>query len=133
MYLLKIMQNHHGGVILIGDYIYGYSDKGGWMCLDYLKLDKDKEDPVWKSSKLDKGSLTFADGRFYCYGQGKGICALVEANPKEWTESSRFEIPRKTKFPRKQGAIWTHPVIANGRLYLRDEELIFCYDVKGLD
>ena len=133
VYLLKVMQNHHGGVILIDDYIYGYSDKGGWMCLDYLKLEKDVEEPVWKNNKLEKGSLSFASGHFYCYGQKKGECVLVEANPKEWKESGHFEIPQKTKFPRKSGGIWTHPVIANGKLFLRDNELIFCYEVKGLD
>ena len=105
------------------------------MCLDYLKLDKDHEDPVWEASdsKLDKGSLTYADDHFYCYGQDKGTCVLIEANPKEWKESGRFEIPQKSKFPRRSGAIWTHPVVANGKLFLRDHELIFCYDVKGLD
>ncbi len=133
VYLSKVMQNHHGGVVMVGDFIYGYSDKGGWMCLDYLKMDKDTEGPVWKSDKLEKGSLTCADGHLYCYGQKKGECVLVEPNPKEWKESGRLEIPRKTKFPRKSGAIWTHPVVANGKLFLRDHELIFCYDVKGLD
>jgi hypothetical protein len=132
LYLSKTMINHHGGVIRVGEFIYGYSDKGGWMCLDYLKLEKDNDDPVWKSNKLEKGSLTFADGHFYCYGQ-KGVCALIEANPKEWKESGRFEIPKKTQFPRKSGNIWTHPVVANGKLFLRDHELIFCYDLKGLD
>lgn len=133
VYLNKAMINHHGGIIRVGEYIYGFSDKGGWVCLDYLKLDKDKEDPVWKSSKLDKGSLVYADGLFFCYGQGKGVCAMIEATPKEWKELGRFEIPQKSKTPRKSGAIWTHPVVANGRLFLRDHEYLFCYDVKGLD
>jgi outer membrane protein assembly factor BamB len=132
-FLGKVMQNHHGGVVRVDKFIYGFSDKGGWMCLDFLKLDADHEDPVWKSSKLDKGSLTYADGHFYCYGQGKGTCVLLAANPKEWAESGRFEIPKKTQFPRKSGAIWTHPVVANGKLFLRDHELIFCYDIKALD
>ena len=133
IYLNKAMVNHHGGVIRVDDFIYGYSDRGGWLCLDFLKLTKDNDEPAWKSNKLDKGSLTFADGHFYCYGQNKGTCALVEANPKEWIEKGRFEIPKKSQFPRRAGQIWTHPVVANGRLYLRDHELLFSYDVKSVD
>ena len=98
VYLNKTMQNHHGGVVCVNNFIYGYSDKGGWMCLDFLKLDKDHEDPLWKCSKLDKGSITYADGHFYCYGQGKGTCTLIEANPKEWKESGRFEFRRRRSF-----------------------------------
>ena len=132
VYLNKAMMNHHGGVILLDNFIYGYSDKGGWMALDFRNLTADKEDPAWKSNKLEKGSITFGDGCFYCYSQ-KGTCALIDANPKEWKELGRFDIPAKSKFPRKSGAIWTHPVVANGKLFLRDHELLFCYDVKGLD
>jgi hypothetical protein len=56
--------------------------------------------------------------------------ALVEATPKEqWKEVGRFKIPQETKKTRK-GGIWTHPVVANGRLYLRDQDLIFCFDIK---
>lgn len=133
VYLSKTMQNHHGGVVCIGDKLYGFSDKGGWMCLDFLKITPEMEEPIWKSSKLDKGSLTYADGHFYCYGSKAGTCVLIEANPKEWKESGRFDIPKKSQFPRRSGAIWTHPVVANGRLYLRDHEMLFCYDIKGLD
>lgn len=135
IYLNKAMVNHHGGVVRIDDFIYGYSDRGGkWLCLDYLKLDKDNEAETWKSDKLDKGSLTFADGHFYCYGQKKGTCVLIEASPKEWKETGRFELPKKSAFPRRSGLIWTHPVVANGKLYLRDHELLFCFEVqKRLD
>ncbi len=133
VYLNKSMVNTHGGVLRVGEYIYGNSDRGGWVCLDYLKLAADKEDPAWKSNKLERGSLAYADGHLYLYGAGKGTCALVEANPKEWKESGRFDIPQKSQFPRKSGGIWTHPIVANGKLFLRDHELIFCYDVKGLD
>ncbi|MCE9532140.1 MAG: PQQ-like beta-propeller repeat protein [Planctomycetes bacterium] len=133
IYLNKAMLNQHGGVINFENFLYGFSDKGSWLCLDYLKLDKDNETPAWKSSKLDKGSITFADGHFYCYGQGKGVCVLIEANPKEWKETGRFEIPKKSKFPRRSGAIWSHPVVANGKLFLRDHEVLSCFDVKGLD
>jgi outer membrane protein assembly factor BamB len=125
----KLMQNHHGGVVRVGDYLYGYSDNGGrWICLEYKD---DATDPVWQNKTLEKGSLIVADGHMYCYGQGKGVCALVEVSTKSWKETGRFEIPEKSKFERRGGAIWTHPVVANGKLYLRDHELLFCFDIAA--
>jgi outer membrane protein assembly factor BamB len=125
----KVLVNQHGGAIRIGDYIYGHSDNGNkWVCIEYKT---DSPDPVWESKALEKGSLVAADGHLYCYGQGKGICALVEASPKEWKEKGRFEIPEKSKLPRRDGLIWAHPVVANGKLYLRDQELLFCYDIAA--
>jgi hypothetical protein len=119
------MSNHHGGVLKVGDYLYGHSDGVGWVCQEF-KTGK----VVWKSSKLGKGSLTCADGMLYLYSEGKGTCVLIEASPSEWKEHGRFTIPRETKLARKGGHIWTHPVVANGRLYLRDQDLLYCYDVK---
>src|SRR5262249_43102186 len=120
------MDNHHGGVVLVGDHVYGYSDAKGWVCQNIAdgKL-------VWKEKeKLDKGSLTCADGRLYCYSE-TGVLVLPEASPAGWKEHGRFEIPRKTKVERKYDPnIWTHPVVVNGRLYLRDQDLIFCYDIS---
>jgi outer membrane protein assembly factor BamB len=118
------MYNHHGGVVLVGDDIYGYSDGKGWVCQEF-QSGKER----WASKKLGKGSLTCADGRLYCYTEGDGTCCLVDASPDGWKEEGRFKIPRTSKLNR-QGMIWTHPVVANGRLYLRDQDLLYCYDVK---
>jgi outer membrane protein assembly factor BamB len=122
------MVNHHGGVVLVGDYLYGYTggnERGlhAWICQD-LKTG----DMKWsEEKKLGKGSVTYADDRLYLYSEDTGTAALVEANPKEWKEHGRFTVPDKSK---KHRSFWTHPVVANGRLYLRDQDLIFCYDVK---
>jgi outer membrane protein assembly factor BamB len=123
--------NHHGGVVRIGDFIYGHTDHGGkWVCYDYKK---GGEDFVWESKALGKGCVACADGYLYCVGEDpkKGIVALVEASPKGWNEKGRFELPEKSTFPRRSGMIWTHPVIANGKLYLRDHEWLFCYDIAA--
>jgi outer membrane protein assembly factor BamB len=126
VYANKAMTNHHGGVVKVGDYIYGYSDGGGWTCLEFKT-----GNVVWKENrKLGKGSITAADGRLYCYSENDGTVALIEASPEGWKECGRFKIPKQTKLPRKRGKIWTHPVVANGQLYLRDQDLIFCYQVK---
>jgi outer membrane protein assembly factor BamB len=130
VYTNKKMQNHHGGVVLIDGHIYGWSGntngRGQWECQNLLT-----GDVVWQSNKFAQaGSLTCADGHLYCYGQTDGTVVLVEPSKEGWKEHGRFTIPRQTEIPRKQGHIWTHPVVANGKLYLRDQELLFCYVVK---
>jgi hypothetical protein len=67
----------------------------------------------------------------YCYGEDDGIAVLVEASPQGWKEKGRFEIPQKTSHRSVNGKVWTHPVVANGKLYLRDQDLLFCYDVRA--
>jgi outer membrane protein assembly factor BamB len=126
VYANKEMSNHHGGVVKVGEYIYGHSEHGGWVCQE-LKTGK----VVWKSNKFPKGSLTCAGDRLYLYSEDEGTCVLIEPSPVGWKEHGRFTIPRQTKLPRKSGHIWTHPVVANGRLYLRDQDLIFAFDVRA--
>ncbi len=75
-------------------------------------------------------SLTAADGQLYCYGEDTGTVLLIEATPKGLYVNGRFAIPEQTTLKRKSGKIWTHPVVADGKLYLRDQDLMFCYDVK---
>jgi hypothetical protein len=55
---------------------------------------------------------------------------LIEASPDAWKEHGRFALPKTTSIRARQGGVWTHPVVANGRLYLRDQNLLFCFDVK---
>jgi outer membrane protein assembly factor BamB len=117
--------NHHGGVILVGDYLYGHSDKGGWTCLDF-KTGEIK----WQEKKLGKGAVGFADGMLYCLDENTGACVLVEASPNGWNEKGRFTLDPQTTIRAKDGRIWVHPVISHGRLYLRDQDLIHCYAVK---
>jgi outer membrane protein assembly factor BamB len=127
VYANKTMTNQHGGVVLIGDYVYGYSDGPGWVCQEFKTGRR-----MWaERRKLGKGSLTYADGHLYCYSEDNGTVVLIEASPAGWHETGRFTIPTQTSQPRKSGLIWTHPVVANGRLYLRDQDLIYCYDVAN--
>jgi outer membrane protein assembly factor BamB len=122
----KLMDNKHEGVLRVGDYVYGWSDRGNvWLCQEF-KTGKE----MWRSKQLGKGSLTCADGMLYCYTETDGTVALVEATPKGWHEKGRFTIPSHTKRREYRNNIWTYPVVANGKLYLRDQELLFCYQVK---
>jgi outer membrane protein assembly factor BamB len=121
------MKNQHGGVVLVDGRVYGYSDGGGWLCQDFLTGAE-----VWRDrSELGKGAIAYADGHLYCYTEGEGTIALIEAGADGWKQTGRFDIPERTQLPRGAGAIWTHPVIARGKLFLRDQELLFCYDIAA--
>ncbi|MCG8433287.1 MAG: polyvinylalcohol dehydrogenase, partial [Gammaproteobacteria bacterium] len=127
VYENKVMKNKHDGTVVIGDHLYGYSNGGGWTCQDILTGKR-----VWRErGALGKGSVGYADGMLYCLSEDDGIVALVEATPEAWNEVSRFTLSPQTELRKANGRIWTHPVIVDGRLYLRDQELLFCFDVKA--
>jgi outer membrane protein assembly factor BamB len=134
-----LISNHHGGVIFRDGAIFGHTDHsmkgavernvGTWVA---VALDKDPEKAVlWRSDKLEKGSITYADGHFYCYGQTKGTLVRIKASKAGWEEAGRFDIPKTTPHRPPSGKVWPHPVVAAGKLFLRDYDLLFCYDVKG--
>lgn len=128
VYSTRVMQNHHGGVILLDGHVYGYCNRNGLIC---QRL-KDGE-IVWRSNKVGKGSIVCVDGHLVHYAERDGTVTLVEATKDEYKEKGRFTVPKATKLERPQRAranVWAHPVVANGRLYLRDQECLFCYDVK---
>ena len=126
LYQNAVMKNHHGGVVLCGGNIYGYSDGAGWMCQE-MKTGK----VLWtERAKLGKGALTCADGMLYCQDEASGNLVLVEASPLRWEERGRFRLAPQSAQRSPQGKIWTHPVVSSGRLYLRDQEVVFCYDVR---
>ena len=120
------MVNHHGGVILVDGKLYGHSDKGEWTCQDFMT-----GETVWKNESLGKGAVAYAAGHLVCLDEKSGEVALVEASPAGWKEKSRFTLAPQTTQRKPQGRIWVHPVIVNGLMYLRDQELIHCYDVRG--
>lgn len=125
VYENKVIKNHHGGVVLVGDYLYGHGDVT-WECQNFKTGEE-----VWNSKSLGKGAVGFADGMLYCLEESSGTVVLVEASPKGWKESGRFKLDPQTKIRSARGKIWTHPVISNGKLYLRDQDLIYCFDVKA--
>jgi outer membrane protein assembly factor BamB len=117
VYFRSEMQNHHGGLVLVDGYLYG--EGGGQLyCIDF-KSGK----VMWHEGRPGKGSIASADGRLYYRSEG-GPVTLVEANPKKYVERGRFEPPKGNH------SAWAHPVLANGKLYLRHADLLLCYDVK---
>jgi len=127
VYATTEMQNHHGGMILLDGYLYGAAggnEGGALVCLDF-KTGKVMWDQRQSAGRRAKGSLALADGLLY-YRMEDGAILLIEPNPEKYIERSRFEQPDRTNLP-----AWPHPVIANGKLYIRDQDVLFCYDVKA--
>lgn len=127
VYATTDMQNHHGGMILLDGYLYGASggnEGGALVCLDF-KTGKVMWDQRESAGRRAKGSLAFADGRLY-YRMENGTVLLIEPSPKQYLERGRFEQPDRRRQP-----AWAHPVIANGRLYIRDQDVLFCYDIEA--
>jgi outer membrane protein assembly factor BamB len=122
VYANKVMVNHHGGVIKVGDHLYGHSEGKGWTCQNF----KTGEATWAEKDKLKKGAVAYADGMLYCREEDSGTVALLEASPTGYNEKGRFKQPERAK-----EKAWTHPVVCNGKLYLRDQDLLFCYDVKA--
>ena len=126
-YTKKVIGNKHSGVVRVGEYVYGHDDREGLTCQEF------KTGTVaWSAEKkLESSSLVAADGHLYCYGQRTGAVVCVEATPAAFVEKGRFTIPQTSAKRKSSGGIWTHPVIADGKLYLRDQELLFCFDLRG--
>jgi outer membrane protein assembly factor BamB len=119
VYFTKFMQNKHDGVVLLDGYLYG-ANGNRLTCLKFM----DGKRAVWSSTRPGKGSILYADGRLY-YRSEHGPMYLVEANPRRYVQHGQFEPPDQSGKP-----TWPYPVIANGKLYLRDQNVLLCYDVK---
>ena len=122
-YFTTNMQNHHGGMIVIDGALYGANggNGGGMMaCIDFQS-----GETLWRDRKGPKGALLYADGRLYLRSE-EGPIVLVEPSKEGFVERGRFEQPDRSSAP-----AWAHPIVANGKLYIRDQGLLLCYDVKA--
>lgn len=118
------LQNHHGGLILDQGTIYTGSghNKGFPVAVAF-----DSGEVAWGPIRNDgqsSAAITYADGRVYFRYQN-GLMILVEANPEEYIEHGSFPIPDAKK------PSWSHPVVANGKLYLREQDNLFSYDITA--
>lgn len=122
------IENHHGGVILYEGHLYGFCNRNGFVCQNFKT-----GETVWKhkTREFRKGAVALADGMLYLVDESSGNIGLIEATSKGWTPKGQFKLSPQTKQRNPKGRIWSHPVIVNGKLYLRDQELLHCYDVKG--
>ncbi|EMI16981.1 polyvinylalcohol dehydrogenase [Rhodopirellula maiorica SM1] len=124
----KSMMNHHGGVVLHEGVIYGCTKANGGM---WMAQDLESGETLWEHRMRPNrsGSICFADGMLYCYNDEEGSVVLVEPNRIEWKPKGTLTLPRETELPRDKGAIWAHPVVADQMLIIRDQDLIFAFDI----
>ena len=119
LYLEKALTGGLGGAVLVDGHLYG-GTATGMFCAEFA-TGKVK----WTEQPPGNVSVCFADGRVYARSHRTGDVILVEPNPKEFVEKGRLKQPERSKVP-----AWPHPVVANGGLYLRDMDVLLCYDVK---
>ena len=118
IYLTREMQNHHGGVVLVDGYLYGYNNSI-LTCLEFATGKM-----MWRNRSVGKGAVTAANGHLYIIGEDH-VVGLVEATPAGYREKGRFQI-------RDLGApAWAHLVVDAGRLYIRNQQTLTVYDVQA--
>ncbi|MGH7194803.1 MAG: PQQ-binding-like beta-propeller repeat protein, partial [Candidatus Saccharimonadales bacterium] len=121
--LNKALANKHGGVVLVGDYVYGDSeDKGILFCAELMT-----GEVKWKERGPGSGSaaVAAADGCLYI-NYGNGVMALAKASPEAFTVLSSFTVPGSGERPS-----WMHPIVLDGKLYVREQDRLLCYDVRA--
>jgi outer membrane protein assembly factor BamB len=118
IYFTRDMQNHHGGVVLVNGYLYGF-DNSILTCLEFAT---GKE--MWQHRSVGKGSVSYADGHLYLFSENR-VVGLAEATPMGYREKGRFTIAEQNWYS------WAHPVVSGGRLYLRDQGILAAYDIDA--
>jgi outer membrane protein assembly factor BamB len=128
VYSQKEIGSKLSGVVLAGKSVYGYHEDRGWLCQEFEAgaIKWPKRPPA---GALKSGGVIAAGGRLYILDE-TGVAGLVVADPHKYLEVGRFKLPKESKKRKGNGKVWTHPVLSDGKLYLRDQEYIFCYQVK---
>ena len=118
IYFSREMMNHHGGVVLLNGYLYGFNN----AILSCVEFATGKM--VWRDRSVGKGTLTYADGLLYLLGENN-VVGLADASPAGYKEKGRFQIA-------DQGwPSWAHPVVCGGKFYIRNQGALACYDIKA--
>ena len=118
VYFTREMRNHHASSVLVGDHLYGFSSH----ILTAMHFDSGKV--AWRDRSVGKGSVIYADERLYLLSEG-GVVGLAEPTPEGYREHGRFQI-ETGRLP-----TWAHPVVSGGRLYMRDQDTVYAYDVRA--
>jgi outer membrane protein assembly factor BamB len=122
----NVFQNHHGGLVLVGDYVYGgHGQNQGFPTCVELTTGKIK----WGGKRgpgTGSAAVVYADGQCY-FRYEDGLMALISANPKTYKPSGSFKIPKVPGAERS----WSHPVVAGGKLYLREQDSLFVYKLRA--
>ena len=118
IYFSRDMQNHHGGVVLLKGYLYGFSN-AILTCMEFAT-----GKVVWRDRSVGKGTVTYADGQLYLLSENN-IVGLADATHEGYNEKGRFRIADQGK------PSWAHMAVCGGRLYIRNQGMLSCYEVKA--
>ena len=127
VYANKNMVNQHGGVVLMNGHIYGHSDNAGWVCQNLKTGER-----IWGQRNREgivRGVTLGVDEHLILLDERSGAVAVVAASPEGWKELGRMEFPERTEIRTVDNMLWTHPCIADNKLFLRDHDLLFCFDL----
>ncbi len=113
-----------GGAVLVGDYLYGTGSQS-LLCVEFLT-----GNVKWENRALGPASICYADHRLYLHGEN-GEVALAEATPDGYREKGHFSPPEQPVRKNDLERAWAYPVVADGRVYVRDHQMLWCYDVRG--
>ena len=118
VYFTTNLQNHHGGVVLVDGYLYGFH-QSILVCMEFAT-----GEVMWRDRSVGKGSVTYADGQLYVLSENN-VVGLVDASPSAYVEKGRFQISDE------DWPSWAHPVVSGGRLYIRNQAHLSAYDLLG--
>lgn len=122
-WITEVLDNHHGGIVKLGDYIYGSSwdnnANGKWVCLNW-----NTGETMYETTWFNKGQIIAAGDYLYCYDEKFGNVGIAKADPNEFKVISAFKITQGNR-----GPFWAHPVIDNGLLYIRHEDAFMVYNI----
>jgi outer membrane protein assembly factor BamB len=126
VYFSRAMQNHYTTSIKVGDFLYGFSGNqpGILVAMNFMT-----GEVAWRDRSVEKGNCVFAENLLYCQGES-GKIGLIDASPEGYREVSRFELQEVGESWGPAGSMWTVPAIADGRLYLRDQDNLYAYDIS---
>lgn len=117
------LEPHHGGMVLLGDYIYTSdhmsNSMGSWLCINW-----NTGETIWKERWITKGPIISADDMLYLYEEKSGNVALANVSTEKLDIVSTFQITKG------DGPYWAHPVIKDGKLFVRHGAFLMVYNIK---
>jgi outer membrane protein assembly factor BamB len=117
---VQSLTSHHGGIVAVGDHFYLLTNN------NLACAEAKTGNTVWENRSVGKGSLTYVDGVLILRSEkGDGTISMVEAVPSGYKELGRFDQP-----DRSDKSSWTYPVVVDKKLYLRDQNVLLCYDLQ---
>ena len=119
----KQLQNHHGGMIMIGDHVFmGHGHNNGFPACVEWKTGTD----LWEKGRgagSGSAAIVCADKKLYFRYQD-GVMAMID------TDTKQYKLLGKFKLATHNGESWPHPVIVDGQMYIRDQDELVVYKLK---